>query len=368
MTLPDDTQPRSPFKDQPIQQPGSFLPPEPEITGPGCGIWVAVSVMAILFALAIVGLSAAAGWTSGVRVAQNNATATHQADVDAQINFIQTDVAAGNLGLVDIRLKYLATQTPGIGQVPNLQETATALYLTHQPTSTPTPTETLAATATATTEAVVTAEATVTSPPAGALDLPALLTQARQAVNSSQWEDAITTLDIIISADPRFETSTVNNLMSTALNSQALKLFRSGEAGLAEAIILANRAEQYGALAEGVSVEREVATLYLSAKSRVNTSDYAGGIRYLTDLMALAPNYLDARDLLVKQYIAYGDALLVSQPCSAMTQYDNAINLTGSATASGKRVTAENWCLNGTPTPEGFIAPVDPNVTPIGQP
>jgi hypothetical protein len=367
MTLPDDTQPRSPFQNQPAQ-PGSLLPPEPDIAGPGCGIWVAVSLIAVLFALAIVGLSAAAGWTSGVRVAQNNATATHQADVDSQIQFIQTDVAAGNFGLVDVRIKYLATQTPAIAQVPALQQTATALYMTYQPTHTPTPTETLAATSTSVNQVATTLESTVTATLEGALDLPALLTQARQAVNGSQWEDAITTLDIIISVDPQFETTTVNGLISTALNSQALKLFRSGEAGLAEAIILANRAEQYGILADGVSFEREVATLYLSAKSRVNTSDYAGGIRYLTDLMALAPNYLDARDLLVKQYIAYGDALVVSQPCSAMTQYDNAINLTGSATAAAQRVTAENWCTNGTPTPEGFIATIDPNVTPIGQP
>ncbi|MBC8171912.1 MAG: hypothetical protein H7X77_09570 [Anaerolineae bacterium] len=368
MNLPDDTQPNSPFKNQPVPS-NILLSPESEAAaGPGCGSWAVVSLMAVLFALAIVGLAAAAGWTSGVRVAQNNATATHQSDVNSQLQFIQTDVAAGNIGLVDIRIKYLATQTPAIAQVLELQQTATALYLTYQPTNTPTPTETLAATITPTTEVASTLESTVTTAPEGALDLPALLTQARQAVNSSNWENAITTLDILISADPQFETTTVNGLMTTALNSQALKLFRTDESGLAEAILLANRAEQFGILADGVSFEREVATLYLSAKSRVNTSDYTGGIRYLTDLLALSPNYLDARDLLVKQYIAYGDALVVSQPCSAMTQYDNAINLTGSGTASAQRVIAENWCTNGTPTPEGFIATIDPNVTPIGQP
>ncbi|HEX2622123.1 MAG TPA: hypothetical protein VHL11_18325, partial [Phototrophicaceae bacterium] len=204
--------------------------------------------------------------------------------------------------------------------------------------------------------------------PGGSLDLPALLNEARQDVNASNWEEAIETLDVLISADSQFEETTVSGLMSTALNSQSLKLFRSGEAGLAEAIVLANRAEQFGPLADGVSFEREVAILYLNAKSRINTSDYSGGIKNLTDILALSPNYLDTRDLLVKQYIAYGDALVVSQPCQAVQQYDNAINMNGSATASGKRVTAQDWCTNGTPTPEGFVATVDPNVTPIGQP
>lgn len=371
MTLLDDTQPHSPFR-QPIepQQP-PLLEPEPESGGSGC-LWSAILGIAVLFALAIVGLAAAAGWTSGVRIAQDNATATHFADINNQIEQINSDIAQGNLGLVDVRLRYLATQTPGVDAVPQLQATATALYLTSQPTVTPTPTPTATETETLTTPEASAEPLAMTAAPDGGIDLNTLLSDAREAVNGTRWRDAIDLLDVIISVDPQFEKNTVANLMSQSLNAQALRLFRQGnESGLAEAIVLTNRAEQFGQLVGDVSFEREVAILYLNATSRINTSDYAGGIRFLNEVIAFSPNYLNSRQLLQQQYIAYGDALLAGgQPCSAVMQYTNAINFSGgNSTASGKRASAQTICDQGTPTPEGFIATPDPNnpVAPIGE-
>jgi tetratricopeptide (TPR) repeat protein len=368
MTSLDDTQPKSPFRQQTT---GAFISPEPEASSSGCALWGVIAAFGVLLALAIVGLAAAAGWTSGVRIAQGNATATHQADIDAQILQISTDVAGGNQTLLVIRLAYLATQTPGIQQVAQLQQTATALYFTSQPTATPTATSTPETTEPVETvsETTSTEEPAPTTAPDGGFNLLALLDDARAAVREARWEEAIETLDIIISVDAQFEKSTVSSLMSEALNQQALKLFRSGESGLAEAIALANRADQFGPLNGDVNFEREVALLYLNARSRINTSDFTGSIRLLNEVLAFSPNYLNTRDLLLRQYIAYGDALNAGgQPCQAVQQYDNAIAM-GSAEASGKRSAAQTICENGTPTPQGFVATPDPNnPAPIGQP
>jgi tetratricopeptide (TPR) repeat protein len=332
-----------------------------------------IGLIGVVLALLIVGLAGAAGWTSGIRIAQANATATHQADIDAQIVQISTDIANGNLSLLAIRLEYLVTLTPGVAGVAPLQQTATALYMTRQPTATPSPTATPGqVTSQATASPTPVATDSVDSPtlsPQGGIDLPALLDDARQSVRTGNWEEAIETLDILISADPQFEKSVVDGLMSQALNSQALLLFRSGESGLAEAIALANRAEIYGILDGDVSFEREVATLYLNARSRINTSDFSGSIRLLNEVLAYSPNYLNTRDLLVNQYVAYGDALDIGgQPCQAVQQYDMAISM-GSTAASAKRSAAQMTCENGTATPEGFVATPDPNnPAPIGVP
>jgi tetratricopeptide (TPR) repeat protein len=366
----DDTQPVVVYRPDvrvPIEE-------EADVSGPGCGTWIFIMVVTGLLGLVIVGLAGAVGWNNGLRLAEQNAQATQQSDIDRQVELMRTDLAGGNSSRFEIRHTFLKTQSPNLAVLAELEQTATVVYLTNQPTMTSTPTETLTAEATLAASPTVetTDEPVVISTEAdGGIDLLDLLSSAQQSVNASDWEEAIETLDVIRSFDPLFEKSRVDSLMTTALNARALALFRSGESGLAEAIALANRVEQFGELSGDVSFERDVATLYLNAKTRINTSDYANSIRYLNDVIALSPNYLDAAALRLSQYVAYGDALYAAgQPCQAVQQYEAAISL-GSGSAAGKRDAAQLACQNGTPTPLGFIATPDPNgtvVAPIGQP
>jgi tetratricopeptide (TPR) repeat protein len=344
-----------------------------EVGGPGCGTWVLIMLVTGILGLVIVGLAGAVGWNNGLRTAEQNAQATHQWDIDRQVEQMVTDLAEGNSALYEIRESYLQTQSPKLPVVAELNQTATAVYLTHQPTVTPTPTETLPAESTI--AASPTIETTdepivISTEEDSGVDLLDLLSSAQRSVSASDWTEAIETLDVIRSFDPLFEKARVDSLMTTALNARALALFRSGESGLAEAIALANRIEQFGELNGDVSFERDVATLYLNAKTRINTSDYANSIRYLNDVIALAPNYLDAASLRLSQYVAYGDALYAGgQPCQAVQQYEVAISL-GSGSAAGKRDAAQLACQMGTPTPSGFLGTLDPNATivaPIGQ-
>jgi tetratricopeptide (TPR) repeat protein len=153
--------------------------------------------------------------------------------------------------------------------------------------------------------------------------------------------------------------------MSQALNSYALQLYRAGD--LAEGIIYTDWAEQYGPLRDGLNYERYIATLYLNARAAIGTTDSQTAIRNLREIYNQNPNYMNGEvaRMLAQSYAAFGDALLVSAPCDAVFQYNNALSLFNDGTWSAKRNTAQNYCEFGTPTPEGFVpTPFDPAAQP----
>jgi hypothetical protein len=382
MTQPplDDTQPVRPVRVAPdTAQPydGPLLDPDDEQLdtaprGVGCGMTMLLFGIVGVFAIVIVGLSATAGWTSGQRLAGANSTATAAFDLQHQVDLIAGDIADGNFERADIRLRYLATQAPGLASLPQLMATGTGLYLTRQPTFTPIPTETATATLTSpgpTSEPTAAATPTLSDP----FDLAGRLQRAQSAVSLAQWTDAIDDLDVIIGTDPNYEAVTVRGLMSRALNAQALQLYRNGELG--EAIFMTDRAEEFGDIGE-LSFERYVAQLYLTARSRVGTSDYIGTINALNEIRNVAPNYQngEVQQLLFQNYVLYGDALTIGSPCAAAQQYTNALQLFNDGAVSNKRAVAQNYCEFGTPTPPGFVPTADPATTggdgaaPIGQP
>lgn len=374
---PNDTQPNRrvilPQQPDPALQP-TITPDEGYDDAPsglGCRSMFLIGILLSLFGVAIVGLSAAAGWTNGQRSARSTATATAQQGHQAQAEAVANDLSDGNLGLADTRIRYLATNVPNLPQLPSLLQTGTAIYIQLQPTATHTPTQTPTLTPTPegpTITPTVEATATLSDP----YNLAERLNRAQSEVSLGQWRTAIDELDIIISIDPTYEVVTVRSLMSRALNEQALLLYRTG--GLAEAIYLTDRAEEFGPLKDGLNYERYVATLYLSARSKVGTSDYTGALNALREIYSLAPNYNNGEisQLLYQTYLNYGDALTYSSPCFAVEQYNAALRLFNNGDAQNKRITAETWCAQGTPTPEGFVAtPVDPfapTTAPIGQP
>jgi len=379
------TPPRNPHDTQPIRR--VTLPPQPETTltpdlipdemyddaprGMGCRSLFLISLLLGLFGLAIVGLSAGAGWTNGQRSARSTAVATAQLGDQAQADAVANDIAAGNLGLADTRIRYLATNVPALPQLPSLLQTGTALYVLLQPTVTPTPTPTPTLTLTpegSTAAPTLDATPTLSDP----YNLTERLSRAQSEVSLGGWQSAIDELDVILAIDSNYEAVTVRNLMSRALNEQALILYRTGS--LAEAIYLTDRAEEFGSLKDGLNYERYVATLYLSARSKVGTSDYTGALAALSEIYSLAPSYNNGEIslMLFRTYISYGDGLAYSAPCFAVEQYNAALRIFNDGEAVNKRSVAETYCAQGTPTPEGFVAtPVDPfgpTPAPIGQP
>ncbi len=357
----DDTQPVKPIMVMPEDEPRSGAP--------GCLVIGLVGLMVIGFAGLIIALAGFAGWSSGQRIAQANATATTNAVISDQISRIPNDIASKNQVLLKARLDYLLTLTPAVPGVAEFVQTATAISL---PTTTPTPMPTATQPAAGSTEAAT----SLPLVPSGSAtpELTALLQQAQSAVSTTDWDTAIDTLDAIMGYDENFQTSTVRALMFEALTKKALALYRGGDTSrLAEANQLADRASQYGNVAASeVNYEGLIASLYLDAINAIGI-DYNLAIRKLTQLYAQAPSYRDVFQLLVSQYIGYGDTLTsIGQPCSAVGQYQSALSLQDNASVVAKRDAAQTACttqstqaLSGTPLPGG-IAPV--GVAPVGAP
>jgi hypothetical protein len=318
-----------------------------------------------VISLTIVGLSAAAGWTAGQREANTHATATRSSEISEQLRRIASDVAGGNVSMVDIRIRWLATQTPGIPGINDLMVTATALYQNSLPTPTIPPT----ATPEATEESTETVDSFAITPEAsGSYDIPSILAQAESAIASSQWQDAVDLLDVVISLDPNYESNRVRSLMSQALNSQARALYNANQPAAANVIV--SRARLFGPLADGIEYENMAAQLYLTARSAVGTGSPAA-INALQQLLNLGPGryYTEAQELLYNFYVTSGDAYMAQgDSCSAVGQYQSAMNVFSSGVANGKRSAAESACANATPTPDpNLVIPSDGSVAPVGE-
>ncbi len=319
--------------------------------------------MVLLVAIAIVALAGAAGWTSGQREANTHALATQNAAVNEQLAHIPSDVDSGNTVLLDARIRWLATQTPGVPGVDGFIMTATALYQNSLPTATPLVTATPEATQMQATEVPA-----ITQEASGGYDLTSILSQAESAVASSQWQDAIDLLDVILGADPTFDSAHVNQLMAQALNSYAGQLYNANQP--AEANLIVTRARQVGTLADGLDYENMAAELYLTAKSAVGTGSPLA-INDLQKVLNLGPGryFQEAQKLLYNMYVAQGDSYVAQgNNCSAASSYQQATNVFSSGVANGKYAAAQNICVNAPPTVDpNLVIPSDGSVAPVGQ-
>jgi hypothetical protein len=379
----DDTQPNRPIvlpsTGAPAPEQGGFA--DEGERGPGCGLMGVVGLIVAAFALAIVALAGAAGWTAGQREANGLATATQNAAIREQIDRIPADIASGNIVLLDTRIRFLATLTPGVPGIGDFAATATALYLTQLPTATATPappTETPQSTTTpAATATQAAPNATPTPAPGGQFDLAALLSEAQLEVQSGQWQDAIDLLDAIMAIDPAYEAVTVRAAIGQALNSYALELYGSGQPAAANIIV--GRAEELGVLQGNLSYERYVAELYLNARAGASLGSPAA----MSDLQRILNEgpggryYDDAVQLLYELYIRQGDNWVAQgEYCPAVPLYQNAVSLLSSGAANGKLSTAQSFCALATPTPDplnpfavpgGAVTPI-PGFQPLGGP
>jgi hypothetical protein len=341
-----------------------LLDDEPVSSGPGCFLWGCIGLFILALSAAIIALAGFAGFSAGTRIAQANALATQNAAISQQLSLIPGDIASGNQFLLSARIQFLATLTPAVSGLGDIMQTATAVYLTSVPTATPTPMPTVLAQPTVISTPT---SAPLAVTPGVALDLPALLEDARLSVSLADWGSAVETLDVILAADSTFQSTVVRSLMSEALNAQALQLFRFGTTGdLAEALRLTDRAREFGDVGE-LAYESYIAGLYLEAFNTLGI-DFPTTIRSLQQVYNEVPNYRDVRQLLVQQYTGYGDAWVAQfEFCPAAAQYQNALALVQDAAVSAKLTNAQTLCAQATPL--GGATPLPGTlIAPVGQP
>jgi len=327
-----------------------------DVAGPGCIAWVLLLVVGFGCALLIVVLSAAAGWTEGQHRADQTAVATQVIFVREQLERIPTDVANRNQILLATRIAALATLTPAVPVVPQLQTTATALYWNSQITATPVIPPTVAPTV----APMETQSAPTDAPvlPGGTVvyDLAALLAEAQMHITFAEYEEAREALDAIIRIDSTYQQSTVRGLMSLALIAQANQFYRSpSDTDLAEAMRLTDLAEQYGPIGD-LDYERLIADYYLDIQRVIALGNHADAIRLLNTVRSYQTIYrgglVNFNELLFNEYVVYGDTFnLGSDPCQAAAQYNLALSLYTNAVVQQKRDDAQTACDLITPTP-----------------
>lgn len=363
MLTSDDTRPKSPLKDRLITPPAADTQPvpvvrdAPDLPGPGCAVMLLLGVIALALAALMIVLSATAGWTQGSQMAQVNATETMRGQIAEQCGALPNEIANNNEVVLQARIAWLATLTPAPDCLPVYVPSATALYDRNRPTATATPTLALPPTLEATAQDAVPAEPTIAPDASSGYDLAGLLAEAEAQIATADWANAIETLDVIIRIDPEFERERVRTLMVQALNSYANFLYNSG--AYAEAILVTNRAEQVGPLADGLAYEREAAQLYLNATRAVGLTydEVIRRLRLVYDLGA-GRYYTEVTQLLYEQHLAYGDALLAQgNACFAATQYGFALNYVNTPAAASKRDAANFTCQNVPPTTDPSILP-----------
>lgn len=366
----EDTQPKSPFKDHPIETAKEIFPDDDaRTTGPGCGTIGLVGGLVLLFAIIIVALSAAAGWTVGQREANTHATATQNASVNEQMLYIPTDIANGNTDLLSVRLNYVATIAPNAPGLAEYMQTATVLYVARQPTTTLTPSPTT----TATEEPQATVEIVSTSSSNSPFDPATMLRQAQAAVAGAQWSDAIELLEAISVVDPNYESVTVRQLLTDAMNSYARQLYQSGQPAMGNTIV--GRIQSLGlTLAEGLAYERDVAELYLNAQAAAAAGDprAVSNLQQIINQGAAGRYYNQARDLLYDYYVRQGDAY-ANDPnfgfCPAVQYYQSAVGIYSSGVATSKLRNATDMCALATPTLDPLLAGTPgQTIAPIGAP
>ena len=308
--------------------------------------------------LSIILLAGTAGWTGGQRLARQTASAQEQVFIHENCALFAEDVQERRPVFLQRRYEILASLTPAPPCIANIAVTATSLAqrLSAEAIPTDTPSVVLTSATPASPSPTINSQAT----PIPTHDLETLAQQlevARQAIRELDYQSAIDLLEAIHSADPSFDPSTVNALLLFALRLRAAFLFSVGE--LAQAILLVNRAEEFGLPDDdSLRFSRWIATYYLDAL-RWKDIDVQRAIQNLEALRSLAPDYAptgqpSALSLLAELYATYGEILLANQDaCAAVSQFELALSHGAVNTGiNSKLTTARQTCRNGVPASE----------------
>ena len=294
-----------------------------------CLLWLAVTALCLLTALAVVMTAAYAGWDAGLGSARANATGAAATESQGQCDQLARNLADGNLELARSRMDWLRQRMPVPSCVLTLAPTATAARLQTQPSATIIPPKTAVPTQTQTvpTPALEPLNTAVSGADDWAYDLDALLAEAQAETEARNYGAAIQSLEAIVSIDEDFQRERVRSMLLEALTAQALAHYRSFK--LSEAIVLTERAEDYGDIGE-LNYERYIADTFLIGQ-RSKSANPAEAVRRFSEIVYQHnPNYMNGlvQGELQDALRYYGDSLLLSgEACQALEQYGAALAL-----------------------------------------
>jgi tetratricopeptide (TPR) repeat protein len=305
-----------------------------------------LSLLGLSFALillAVIAGAAYAGYRAGVSQREKELRATQTIELQQQYDLGLTDLAAGRSALAAERFEYILKINPDYpGAADQLARARAAQKITPTPTQAPVPTP--------------------------ASQAPAdLLRAAQQYVAAKDWDNALSQLTALRSADPAYELAQVNTLLFTAFRERGVARIFGDE--LESGIFDLTQAEAFGPLDDDAKNYRAWARLYLNAQSFWSL-DWPQTILNLQLLYVLAPNFKDTSVKYYQATLQYGDQLArAGDYCAAAEQYALSQTIFIDQTIADTQATALAVCaLTPTPTPTldpALVTPIPPEATPI---
>jgi tetratricopeptide (TPR) repeat protein len=304
----------------------------------GCGLSLAVLMVAMVVMVAILGLAFAAYYYG----MQDRAQATRSA---AQEHYVKgaTHIEQGEYELAIAELE-LALQLE-----PHHQQALQSLNEARQRIEVrPTPTR----------ELEVETKA-------------AMMQELRDAYAAGDWQRVYDHADRLLALDPTYMRSEVDMMLFEAFYRSGMQFVEQGQPK--EAVRLFDRALALQPDHIQVTRAKQLATLYMTAMGYWN-ADWSMAAETLQELYRLSPDYIDTRQRLRQALVSYGDLLVQEDDgCAAAEQYTQALQFGGDAAIEEKYAQAQELCNDPPPdsdtTPDagGTPWPVGPSGVYVGR-
>lgn len=262
-----------------------------------------------------------------------------------QFQLALLDQSQGKLDTARKRLEYIVQLNPDF---PGIKEKLAEVMMAQAMVSTPT--------------AVVTAVPTPV-PTKDTRNTEELFVQARQQVANNEWNAAITTLDSLRDVDRTYRAIQVDGLYYISLRNRGIARINSGL--LEQGIYDITMAGQYGPLDKDALSYRQTAGYYLYGAAAWAV-DWPKVLEFFAQFYATAPGLRDASGMTAAERyrmgsILYGDQLMAKDdPCSAVQQYQNALQLSVDEATQKKLNEATGKC---TPPTEAVPPTAHPEPT-----
>lgn len=249
-------------------------------------LWISLLVL-----LAVITVGSLGGYNAGIseRVAADKAQLTAQ--LDEQMAFARQDMEAGRYEIARKRLEWILSRDagyPGVSEM--LVEAQVRLSIT--PTPLPSPTPTLTPTPDMRTQETI-------------------LANARQQIQTKDWNGAIVSLDGLRKADPTYHVVEVDGMYFIALRNRGIDQILGRGAfqttNLEGGIYDLTLAERFGPLDNQALSLRTGARMYIQASSFFGV-DWPQAVNYFGEVYRLYPGLRDATGVTAGE--RYREALL----------------------------------------------------------
>jgi tetratricopeptide (TPR) repeat protein len=283
----------------------------------------ATTLLILAFACSFLGLIAAAGM-GGVYAGLQDRTADQQQQADKFYQEGLANRAAGKLPLAKADFEYVLKINPSYpGATEQLQQIADLLTVKPTPTA-----------------SVVQVNVTEQLYQAGS-----------EAYDQKKWPKAIEIFSQVRALDPAYEKDKIAQRIYQAALTYGQQLLK--EDRLEEAIAYLDQAAYLKPLPAATEAEVQYARMYITARDYWNVN-WEKAIESLGELYKIGPGYRDTFARYVEAYIQYGnERTRAGDPCTAQTQYEEALKLRPAADLQTKADAAKQACLTAPPSITG---------------